>query len=500
MRQSQDDGSGLRIAYAGFVQFLTQLVGLGTGLLFVTLITRNLSVSDFGLWQVIGSAVGIALLPASVITFWNLRGVARREDVGRTSVIAGVLTLPATLAILLAVSTGIGSRIELVGFVVVAALLQLPSMVLFESVKGTVQATKPAVLGYSSIFFEIAKVSVAFYLVIMLKVGLYGVILALALSYAIQDLIIIIAVKGKLRGRIDLALVKQWIKASWVPLLDRGVSRLWSSDAILVALVLGSAVPVGLFQGPRVFTAIIMYSEIFPRVLYPKLIRDRLNADVGVAFRLQSLLEVPMVVGAIVLAGDLLSVLGAEYVSSAILLQLLALVAVVESIERVMYFVLYGTETADSKRDGYSFKNLKSSWLVKLPLLDLSKSVIYMGTLAVALYLFATPSKPEFASLIWGIIYAIITVPYAAMKLILARKFFPHTLPWVQFLKYAVAGGVMAAALILLRGDTPAELSVTSAIIRLGYLVGVGAGVYFGIVALIDSHFRGMVRTLIKRQ
>ncbi|MBM3897986.1 MAG: hypothetical protein FJ358_05630 [Thaumarchaeota archaeon] len=498
--QNQGDGSGLRIAYAGFVQFLTQLVGLGTGLLFVTLITRNLTVSDFGLWQVIGSAVGIAILPASVVTFWNLRGVARREDVGRTSVVAGMLSLPLTFAILLAVSTGVGSRIELVGFVVIAALLQLPFMVLFESVKGTIQATKPAFLGYSSIFFEIAKVSVAFYLVIMLKVGLYGAILALALAYAIQDLIIIITVKGKLGGRIDLALIKQWIKAAWVPLLDRGVSRLWSSDAILVALMLGSTVPVGLFQGPRIFTAIIMYSEIFLRVLYPKLIRDRLKADIGVAFRLQSLLEVPMVVGAVMLAGDLLSVLGAEYVSSALLLQLLAIVAVVESIERVMYFVLYGTETVDSKRDGYSFKNLKSSWLVKLPLLDLSKSVIYMGALAAALYLFATPAKPELVALIWGIIYAVVTVPYAVLKLILARKFFPHTLPWVQLVKYVVAGVVMGLVLLLFRGETPAELSVISAVIRLGYLVGLGAGVYFGILALIDSHFRGMVKTLTKRQ
>ncbi|MCS4538186.1 MAG: hypothetical protein HYY67_04955 [Thaumarchaeota archaeon] len=496
----QGNESGLRIAYAGFVQFLTQLVGLGTGLLFVTLITRNLTVSDFGLWQVIGSAVGIALLPATVVTFWNLRGVARRQDIGRTSMVAGMLTLPMTFAILLAVSTGVGSRIELVGFVVIAALSQLPFMVLLESVKGTVQATRPAILGYSSVFFEITKVAVAFYLVIMLKVGLYGAILALALAYAIQDVIIILSVKGNLGGRIDFGLIKQWVRASWVPLFDRGVSRIWSSDAILVALLLGSAEPVGLFQGPRVFTAIIMYSEIFLRVLYPKLIRDRLSADVGVAFRLQTMLEVPMVVGAVVLAGDLLSVLGPDYVSSAFLLQLLALVAVVESAERVMYFVLYGAETVDSKRDGYSFKNLKSSWLVKLPLLDLSKSVVYMVVLAGALYLFATPSRPEFSALIWGIVYAIITVPYAVMKTIFARKFFPHTMPWAQIIKYAVAGVAMGITLMLIRGTTPSEISVISAIIRLGYLVSLGALVYFGIVALIDSHFRGMVRNLIKKQ
>ena len=491
------EDKGLRIAHAGFIQFIAQLVTLATGLVFVILVTRNLSVSDFGLWQIVGSATGIALLPSIVVTFWSLRGVARREDVGKSSIAAAIIMLPLAFAIFLAVSTGIGTRVDIVMVVVIAVLLQLPFITLFEGLKPTAQATRPTVMGYSIFPFEFAKVVVAYYLVVGLRIGLQGVILALVAAYAAQNLVIFYGIRDKLRGKVDFRKIAEWVKASWVPLLDRGVARIWSSDAIVVALVLGTAVPVGLFQGARVFTAIIMYSEIFLRVLYPKLIRDRLGSDIAVAFRLQTLLEIPMVVGAFILAEELLSVLGASYIGSAAVLRLLAIGVLIESAEHVMYFVLYGAETADSKSEGLSFTNLRKSWLVKLPLLDLTKSVAYITLLTFALYFFASPSSPETAVLVWGGVYVGITVPYTTLKTFLARKFFPHTLPVREILTYIFAGIVMGFFLLFLRpASTITDISVIQAIFRLGYLVGLGALVYFGIVFVLDKHFRVMIRQL----
>ncbi|MBI2126633.1 MAG: hypothetical protein HYU02_04890 [Thaumarchaeota archaeon] len=495
--EKKPEDKGLRIAHAGFIQFFAQLVTLATGLLFVTLVTRNLSVSDFGLWQILGSATGLAMLPSIVVTFWSLRGAARREDVGKSSIAAAVMTLPLAFGIFLAVSTGVGTRVDIVTVIVIAGLLQLPFMTLFEGLKPTVQATRPTVMGYASLPFELAKVAVAYYLVVGLKIGLQGAILSLVAAYAVQNLVIFYGVRDKVHGKIDFRKIVGWVKASWVPLLDRGVARIWSSDAIVVALVLGTAVPVGLFQGARVFTAIIMYSEIFLRVLYPKLIRDRLGSDVAVAFRLQTLLEIPMVVGAFVLAENLLSVLGPSYVGSATVLRLLAIGALVESTEHVTYFVLYGAETSDSKNEGLSFTNLRKSWLVKLPLLDLTKSVVYVSILAFSLYFLASPSSPETAVLVWGVAYLGIVTPYTILKAFLARKFFPHTLPVREILTYIFAGIVMGFFLLFLRPtSTVTNVSAISAILRLGYLVGLGALVYFGIVFALDKHFRTMVRQL----
>ena len=67
----------LRIAYAGSIQIISQFSSLFTGLLFVIIVTRNLTVAEFGLWQVLGSVLGLALLPVAPINYWNVRQVAR---------------------------------------------------------------------------------------------------------------------------------------------------------------------------------------------------------------------------------------------------------------------------------------------------------------------------------------------------------------------------------------------------------------------------------------
>jgi len=350
-------------------------------------------------------------------------------------------------------------------------------------------------MGYANIPFELAKVAVAYYLVVAMNIGLQGAILALVAAYGVQDIVMFYGVRDKLRGRLDLRKTLEWIKASWVPLLNSGVSRLWAADAIVVALVIGSAEPIGLFQGARVFTAIIAYSEIFLRVLYPKLIRDRLGTDVGVAFRLQTLLGVPMAVGAFVLAEDLLSVLGQNYLGSAPILRLLAIVTLVESTEHVMYFVLYGAERADSGARGLSFKSLRSSWFVKLPLLDFTKSALYLSLLGLLLYFLATPAAPQSVALIWGIAYGITVIPYTILKAYYAKKFFPHNLPLREITIYLLSGIVMGISLFFIRGPPPDQGSTAiQSILRMGYLVGLGALVYFAIVFVLDPTFRNMIK------
>ena len=59
----------LRIAYAGIIQLIAQFATLITGLIFVTIVTRNLPVDEFGLWQTLGSSVGLLLIPLAPINY-----------------------------------------------------------------------------------------------------------------------------------------------------------------------------------------------------------------------------------------------------------------------------------------------------------------------------------------------------------------------------------------------------------------------------------------------
>ena len=184
----------LRIAYAGSIQIITQFATLFTGLAFVIIITRNLSVEEFGLWQVLGNTIGLAVIPIFPIGYWALRNISRGEDVGKTAVYSGIISIPIIILGYIILLT-FASTIFEAGFnspilyLAVIAMVQIPFLVLIEPFKSIIRGTRPQFIGYSSLGFEIAKVSVAYYLVHINSLSLIGAIISLAAAQLIQVLI-----------------------------------------------------------------------------------------------------------------------------------------------------------------------------------------------------------------------------------------------------------------------------------------------------------------------
>jgi len=79
--------SKVRIAYAGMVGYLSSIFNLITGFLFIIIITRNLTIQEFGTWQVIASVIGYALIPAIIPSYWSFRNIARGQRVATSSFI-----------------------------------------------------------------------------------------------------------------------------------------------------------------------------------------------------------------------------------------------------------------------------------------------------------------------------------------------------------------------------------------------------------------------------
>ena len=54
--------SNIRVTYAGLFSFLFGLISILTGLVFTIIVTRSLSVTEFGSWGVIGTLVSYTLI------------------------------------------------------------------------------------------------------------------------------------------------------------------------------------------------------------------------------------------------------------------------------------------------------------------------------------------------------------------------------------------------------------------------------------------------------
>ena len=490
----------LRIAYAGIIQLIARFATLITGLIFITLVTRNLPVDEFGLWQTLGSSVGLLLIPLAPLNYWTLRYSARGQDVARTSLLAGIIAVPIFVITYLVLALTASSSIEPILIYVLIYSIQIPALCIWEVVKPVARSYKPEYLGYATIALEIGKVSGAYYTIAILKLGLIGAILSLALGQFLQLAIVIYIIRPKLRGSFKSSTIKKWYKAAWIPISNMSVSRLSISDSILVAIILGSTTVVGIFQASRVFTLIVRYSEEFLRVLYPKLIRDNRNEDITLTLRLQSFVVIPLAVGALMLAEPLLGILGEQYVKAKLVLRILTIVAVIEGIEYFMWNILTGLEKIDENINNLQFKKLRNSWLVRLPLIDLMKYAGYFSILGVIMYTSQGVGNELMLSTYWAITLLLITIPFTIYKILLAKRVMQFDFPKLSILRYSFSGIIMAGFLYVYQELIPLTGTSVGAIII--YIIPPGfisVLVYTIIVLSIDSFIRESTIDFIKK-
>ena len=437
----------LRIAYAGIIQLVAQFATLLTGLIFVTIVTRNLSVNEFGLWQTLGSSVGLLLIPLAPINYWALRYSARNHDVGKTSLLSGMITIPIFVLIYVGIALTASASIESILVYVLIYSVQIPMLCIWEVARPIARSYKPEYLGYATIGLELGKVLAAYYTISILRMGLTGAILSLALGQLIQIIIIVYIIRPKIRGRFQFPVIKKWYKSAWIPISNVSISRLSIADSIVVSLILGSTAVVGIFQASKIFTLIIRYSETFVRILYPKLIRDKINSDITLTIKLQSFFLVPLLVGAITLSESLLGVLGPQYSATGIILRILTIVAIMEGIEFFVWNILTGIEQIDENIDNLEFRKLRNSWLVRLPLIDISKSVIYFIILGTIMYNFRDLGSQLTLAIYWSVILLLITLPVMVYKIILLKRTITFEFPTATIMKYVGSGIVMAVFL-----------------------------------------------------
>ena len=481
----------LRIAYAGIIQLIAQFSTLITGLIFVTMVTRNLSIDEFGLWQTLGSSVGLLLIPLAPLNYWTLRYSARGQDVAKTSLLSGLIAVPIFVIAYLVLALTASNSIDAILIYVLIYCIQIPALCIWEVVKPVARSYRPEYLGYATIALEIGKVAGAYYTITILNLGLVGAIISLAIGQFLQLAMVIYIIRPKLKGEFNSSIVKKWYKAAWIPISNISVSRLSISDSILVAIILGSTTVVGIFQASRVFALIVRYSEIFLRVLYPKLIRDNSKEDITLTFRLQSFVVVPLAVGALMLAEPLLGILGEQYSNAGMILRILTIVAVVEGIEFFMWNILTGLEKIDEDVNNLQFKKLKNSWLVRLPLIDLIKYAAYFPILGAIMYTTKGIENELTLSMYWAITLLLITIPITIYKITLAKRAMQFEFPKLSILRYIFSGIIMALFLYFYQQAIPLKgTSVGSIIVYILPPGFISVLIYSIIVLSIDSFIR----------
>jgi len=476
----------VRIKYSGLIVFSSKIFSVFTGLLFTIMITRNLSINDFGVWQYLSLILSYAVFPAGLIPYWATRFYARGCPVAKATIISNMmLSFPSFLIFLLTAplaSTVISAKL----FLFYLISIQIFLIYLSTSLESLALAKQPYLLGYEIISFELAKVVLASVLFITSNLKLENVISTLILAYLTQCLTLLFFLRKEFMNKeenLNWNIQKKWFFNIWLPLFNSFPAFIGGLDLFILAVLTKSAVSLAFYKVAFSIATVISHSLSTTIGLYPNLLKGGGRKDIEETLNFFLIFAIPMTFGAVFLAKPILHIFKPEYEDASMLLVFMAPQFLLKSLTHIFGDVIVGVEKVDKGEDT-SFKALLKSKLFKWPLLNYVRNIIAL----ILTYIFVFLTLNRFSSNF---------TLYAAFSCLLANiiadfflfaksystsiKAMPFNFPLNKLFKYCLASIIMVIALKILNPIKSFETLFT---------IGVGATIYFACLFLTDFESR----------
>ena len=481
----------IRVGYSGFISFGSRILSLFTGLLFIVLVTRNLSQYDFGLWQLILSIVTYSVLPNVVIDYWILRNLARGERNATTAILFSLMLSVGGLALYILISLFSAPTVGGKFLFFAVAMAQVPLTYLAVTLQTISQAARPQSVGIAFMVFETIKVATALVAYFVFNVTLTVAITAVLLALVAQCIVLLLMQPRHLYSRsFDREAVKRWVKTAWLPAFATFAGYIGTVDSLIVTALTASTLVLANYRAANVIAAMVSHAGAFAFGLYPKLIGGGSTSESSYVMTLTMMFTIPMTVGIFVLAVPLLSVLGSGYVSAYPVLWLGVPIVAIGSVHQIFEAVLTGHEKIDVTNA--SFKQYSKSRLFTVPSITLYGSIISLVALSGAIYwLNSTHASPVTMAVAWSVIVICVSSPGLIIKWIMMKKTgITFRIPWRKMATYGIGSAVMAVVLIVTGAPNIKHTSTIELVIELLAYLALGSAIYFGIIYALDRTFR----------
>ena len=483
----------IRVGYSGFISFGSRLLSLFTGLIFITLITRNLSQYDFGLWQLILSIISYSVLPNVIVDYWAVRDLARGERYASTAVLFSLILSMGGMAMYLIISSLSAPHVDKGGqFLYFAlAIAQVPLSYLSITLQTISQAARPQSVGIAFIAFELVKVIVAIFAFFKLGITINVAIAAVLFALVAQCLVLYFMQPRELYSKsFDRRAVARWLRLSWLPAFVTFAGYIGTVDTLVVTVITGSTLVLAYYRAVNVIAALVSHAGAFTFALYPKLIGGGMVSESRYVTILTMMFGIPMGTGIFVLSAPLLAVLGHDYSKAYVVLWLAVPIVMIGSVHQIFESVLTAREKVDAAKS--SFKDYAKSRLFTVPQITLFGSIISLIALGIVFYwLKSIQADPVTMAAAWSIIVICVSSPGLLIKWkMMQNSNITFQFPWRNIATYSIASAVMAATLVFAGASTISYTSTLHLVLKLLAYTAFGAAIYFPLVFAFDKDFR----------
>ena len=484
----------IRLRYSGIVNFLSYLLKLITGLLFIILVTRNLTITEFGQWQILGSLMVYGVFPASLLGYWYFRYTARGIAVAKSGLLLTSLFTLGGIFIYFVVAKIFISEFDSLILIIIAGAFQIITTSLNSNLSEIARGKKPEIIGYSLLIFEFVKVGIALLVVYLFDLSVVYAVMIIVGAQTVQLASLLFFTRSELSKDVDFKNLKQIIKTLWLPIYSNLPNLLYFSDILIVGLFTSSFALIATFKVAFIFTNILEHGRQLVLPLGTKLLINVKDSDILVTIKLTFTFSIPLAVGIFILAKPLLFLLNPEYASSELILQILLLYSFTIIISQIFESILGGTERADYK-ENFTYKDLLHSNLFKLPSLNLLRTIFYLVGVIILTILYSTNrlEESEFG-ILWAIVLVVTNIPVLIYKIFITRRKIKFSIPWKNIMNYCFSASIMAVSLIYLKQFLTYPIKITEFAPELIGISVVGMLIYFGILVIIDRDNRDLFK------
>jgi len=490
--------SSIRVTYSGLISFATGIGTIFTGLIFTLIITRNLSQNDFGTWGLIGSLVTYALIIDPIVSFWSTREIARGEKSGKTAFFSTGIFASVGILIYVIVALFFQSNEEINEKILLFAVILVPAE-LFRSVLTKISlGFKPQLGEYGLLVFEFSKIPLALFLVFYLEMGLEGLIISVTLSTVASVIFLTIKTREKLIGKFRKNYIKKWLKLFWLSTFPNISGIINNSDIVIYTIMTGSVVGVAYWAASLSISRILRHSIRVNKALYPKLLsggkKQYFQENIVRVFYF----AFPLTAMSITFARPSLFALNPIYEIATPVIIIMSLMIFFRTFGDIFRQSLTGLEKVDISQKSTFVDYLKSK-LFYLPVLTNIQRGIYIGVLALVLFLLIPSSLPEINLVIYWVLVGLFTqIPFTIYLYYLVRKEFSPKIDKTTLGKYFMATIFsFGITYFVMNNFLVYEDSIFEFLPEFLKYVILACSLYLGITYMIDKKTRRLISAIL---
>ena len=472
----------IRLTYASLKYFILKVSSYLIGIIFPIYIARILPVPEYGIYGFIVSMWTTFDIFKNVIPFWSGRMIARGGRFVKSSMASNLLiSIPLTIIYILLgplISNVVGVSLS----IYLISSIYIPLSYGISALTSYIKMRVPDKLGYGPMTLSLIKISIG--LVLVKYIGLFGAITTLLIGYVLYFICFLKISVSEFEEKVNLGIIKEWLKGSWYVTLLSIAHRLYDNLAILMLGFIGATVSLGSYYVAVRAARWIGLTSGLSIALTPYLLSEKGGErEILRTIYLVSMFATPMLIGILVMNQAIVYVFGGleagelKYGEAVIPLLILAI---------ARYIDVY---TNLSQNIVFSYEKFDIDFMIRIRELIKSRMFLvlifrYIGVATLAISILILYPLYGLNGLAYSMLITSIVL-FTSIGLLGRKNISSYGYILSKLARFTLSSLIMAGILYIL--PKYRTLVIVADIF-------IGIGIYFTVLYLIDRDFRILIK------